>query len=237
MINNDYAFANVKQCSAAERIVDNIIQLIRERKLAQGDKLPPERELCQIVGVSRPILREALKALQVLGIIDVRQGSGAFVRQLSPQEIVEHLDVVFHLDKSLYHDLYEARKILEAETARAACGKMTSEELDAIERNIREAEECVDDAADFARLDIEMHEMIMQAAGNRVVPVFMRSIMKLSNLARHETNARSEIRLKTAQDHRLILEALKSGNGQAAAEAMALHITNVGSQFLAGLKG
>jgi len=229
---DQYVFSNVKRSSTVEIIVENLINLIKQRSLQEGDKLPSERQLCEIIGVSRPILREALKALQVMNIIDIRQGAGAYVKSLEPEEVIEHLDIVFHLDSSLYKDLYEARRILESSVVRIAASIITDEEIDAIEENIRQAAESIDDPEAFFQRDLEMHEMILKASGNRVIPIFMQSVNKLSLLMREKTNARPMIRQKTMNDHKLILKALKDRDPDAAAKAMDQHIANVENMFL-----
>jgi GntR family transcriptional repressor for pyruvate dehydrogenase complex len=227
-----YTFSNLKRSSTAERIVENLITLIRERSLKIGDKLPAERRLCEMIGVSRPILREALKALQVMNIIDIRQGAGAYIKSLEPEDVVEHLDIVFHLDSSLYHDLYEARRVLEASIAAMAAEKIGPRELELIEENIRQAAAEIGNEQAFFDRDLELHEMIMKAAGNRVIPVFMQSINKLALLIRQKTNAMPNIRRNTIQDHKAILAALKNHNPQKSAAAMERHIRNVEQAFL-----
>ena len=227
-----YTFNNLKRSSSAERIVENLITLIRERSLKTGDKLPAERQLCDMIGVSRPILREALKALQVMNIIDIRQGAGAYIKSLDPRDVVEHLDIVFHLDSSLYRDLYEARRVLEASIAAMAAEKINDQEIALIEESIRQAVVEIDNEHAFFERDLELHEMIMKAAGNRVIPVFMQSINKLALLTRQKTNAMPNTRKTTIQDHEAILMALKNHDPRESAAAMERHIRNVEHAFL-----
>jgi len=229
---DQYAFSNIKKNSTVERIVENLINLIKKRSLQMGDKLPSERQLCEIIGVSRPILREALKALQVMNIIDIRQGAGAYVKRLEPEDIIEHLDIVFHLDSSLYQDLYEARKVLEAALAGMAARNINENEIEEIKENVRQAAAHIDDEQIFLERDLELHEMIMKAAGNRVIPIFMQSINKLSMLLRKQSNNQSRIRQNTMRDHELIINALKNHSPAVAAQAMEQHIANVEKAFL-----
>jgi GntR family transcriptional repressor for pyruvate dehydrogenase complex len=229
---DQYAFNNIKRISTVERIVENLINLIKKRSLQMGDKLPSERQLCEIIGVSRPILREALKALQVMNIIDIRQGAGAYVKSLEPEDVVEHLDIVFHLDSSLYRDLYEARKVLEAALAGMAARNISESEIEAITENVRQAAINIGDEQIFLERDLELHEMIMKAAGNRVIPIFMQSINKLSMLLRKQSNNQPLIRHNTMHDHELIIKALKSRSPEGAAHAMEQHIDNVEKAFL-----
>ena len=228
---SQYTFNNLKRSSTAERIVENLITIIKHRNLKEGDKLPPERQLCEMIGVSRPILREALKALQVMNIIDIRQGAGAYIKGLEPEDVVEHLDIVFHLDSSLYHDLYEARRVIEASIAAIAAEKISGQELALIEENIQQAAADIDNEQAFAERDLELHEVILKAAGNRVIPVFMQSINKLALLIRQKTNAMPNIRKNTIKDHKAIFMALKNHDPQESAAAMERHIRNVERAF------
>jgi GntR family transcriptional repressor for pyruvate dehydrogenase complex len=183
------------------------------------------------MGVSRPVLREALKALEVMNIITIRQGLGAFVRDIRADDIIEHLDIVFHPEPGLYRDLYAARRIIESGAARIAAGAIGGEELAALAQNIREAEAAVDDSGVYAAKDIELHGLIMQAAGNRILPVFMTSIDRLALAVRHTSNSHRSIRLQTIADHRAILAAMEAHDGEAAAQAMSAHIGNVERLF------
>lgn len=222
-----YAFEDVKRISTTEKIVQNLINLISEQKLVPGDKLPSERALCEMIGVSRPALREALKALQVMNIVTIRQGSGAYVRNLEPENIIEHLNIVFHLDSSLYHDLYEARRIVEGSVAGLAAASISDDEIQSMERIIGCSHHAIDDAELFYKLDLELHELILKASRNRIMPVFTQSIDKLSHLMREQTNAQHGIREQTVEDHEMILYAMKMRDPDSARRAMEKHISNV----------
>jgi GntR family transcriptional repressor for pyruvate dehydrogenase complex len=231
MDNSQYSFENIKQVSTTEIIVQNLIKLISEKKLVPGDKLPSERTLCEMIGVSRPLLREALKALQVMKIITIRQGAGAYVCNLKPENIIEHLDIVFHLDSSLYHDLYEARRILEGSVAGIAAVNITDEEIQTIEQNIQRSRQAIDDADLFFEIDLELHEIILKASRNRIIPVFTKSVNKLSLIMREQTNAHRHIRETAVEDHERILFAMKIRDPAAARRAMESHISHVEQGF------
>ncbi|MDR2070945.1 MAG: FadR family transcriptional regulator [Treponema sp.] len=228
---SQYAFSNIKRSSTVERIVENLINLIKSSSIQVGEKLPSERRLCELIGVSRPILREALKALQVMNIIDIRQGAGAYLKSLEPEDVVEHLDIVFHLDSSLYHDLYEARRILESGIARIAARNITDEDISRIEDNISQAAANIDNEQFFFERDLELHGIIMKASANRVLPVFMQSVNKLALMIRQKTNAMPNIRHNTIRDHDAILTALKIHAPEQSATAMEEHIRNVEKAF------
>ena len=117
-----------------ERIAARLISLIGERQLRPGDKLPPERDLAATMQVSRPSLREALRALAMLNIVEIRQGSGTYVSSLKPEVLIEHLDFVFALDDSTFTELLEARQMLEPGLAAAAATQCDRRGISAIAR-------------------------------------------------------------------------------------------------------
>lgn len=221
----DYEVA--KRRNTTEIIVEKLIALIRDHSLSPGDRLPPERELALQMSISRPPLREALKALEIMNIIEIRQGSGAYVKKLEPDKIAEHLDIVFTLDDTLYRDLFKARRVLESAIARMAAENISDEELRTIRENVALAAKMVDDAERFLELDYQLHGLILSASRNRILPVFIQSINKLNLTVREKTNGHAEVRRSTIKDHQRILEALQDHNPDAAASAMERHLFNV----------
>jgi len=135
-----------------ERIASRLVSLIAERHLRPGDKLPPERELAASMQVSRPSLREALRALAMLNIVEIRQGSGTYVRSLQPEVLVEHFDFVFALDDATFAELLETRKLLEPGLAAAAATHATQDELDRLRAWLARAAVGADDPDAFLEL-------------------------------------------------------------------------------------
>ncbi len=133
-----------------ERIAARLLSLIAERKLRPGDKLPSERDLAATMQVSRPSLREALRALAMLNIVEIRQGSGTYVSSLKPEVLIEHLDFVFALDDSTFAELLEARQMLEPGLAAAAATRATDEELARLRACVSRAAAHVDDPEVFS---------------------------------------------------------------------------------------
>ena len=123
-----------KQQSVAEAISAEILDLLRQKELKPGDKLPPERDLAEMLGVSRPSLREALRALSIMKVVEVRQGDGTYVSAFKPEELVEHLEFVFMLDDSTMLQLFEARKIVETGNVALAAERISDEEIAALAR-------------------------------------------------------------------------------------------------------
>jgi GntR family transcriptional repressor for pyruvate dehydrogenase complex len=216
-----------KQQTVAEAISAEILDLLRRKHLKPGDKLPPERELAEILGVSRPSLREALRALSIMKVVEVRQGDGTYVSALNPEELVEHLEFVFMLDDSTTLQLFEARKIVEPGNAALAAERINEEELAELRACLEKSEGSYDDPEAFLQADIELHEIITRAARNPLLERFMASISALGRASRHKTVRLSGVTQPTVEHHRRIVIALEAHDPQAAGEAMLRHLDHI----------
>src|SRR3989475_331886 len=124
----------IKSTRIYEEIVRQVKQLIGEGKLKSGDRLPPERDLAEKFMVSRTSVREALRALQSRGLIDIRAGEGAFIRDISVDTLIEPLALVILPHREAVGELFEARRLLEPAIAALAARRATREELGEMER-------------------------------------------------------------------------------------------------------
>ncbi|HXF62519.1 MAG TPA: FadR/GntR family transcriptional regulator [Caldilineaceae bacterium] len=223
----DSLFGTFKKSSISEDIVANLLSLIRERELRPGDKLPPERELAAMMQVSRPSLREALRALAIMNIIEIRQGDGTYVTSLEPKLLMAHLDFVFALTDATFLELFEARRILEPGIVAIAATRITDEEIAALEACVARSIDLVDDHEAFAQADLEMHERIAKAAGNTILERFMASLSQLGKESRRRTVALPGVTRQSVQDHLAIVAALKQRDPAAAQAAMLDHLRHV----------
>ncbi len=225
--NTGFSFGEMERDILSEKIANRLLTLIKEKRLRPGDRLPPERDLALMMKVSRPSLREALRALQMMNIIENRQGSGNYIASLEPEQLVEHLDIVFALDDSTYRDLFQARRILETGIAEMAALHITGEDLARMDESINDAAAAINDAGAFLEADMELHNLILKAAGNRILPVFMKSINKISVLSRRRTGEDINVRRQTLRDHRAIVAALREKSPDKARQAMLEHLAHV----------
>jgi GntR family transcriptional repressor for pyruvate dehydrogenase complex len=216
-----------KQQSMAEVISSKILDLIRQKELQPGDRLPPERELAEMLGTSRPSLREALRALSIMKIIEVRQGDGTYITSLRPEDLVEHLDFIFVLDDSTLEKLFEARKVVEVGNVSLAAQRITDEELEALEECLQRSEQFVNDPDEFLQVDMELHEIITMATRNPMLTRFMLSVSTLVAASRQKTGRVTVVTQQSAADHRKIVAALKARDPQAASAAMLQHLEHV----------
>ncbi len=201
--------------------------LIRERELHPGDKLPPERELAATMQVSRPSLREALRALAIMNVIEIRQGDGTYVTSLEPNLLMSHLDFVFALNDIAFLELFEARRILEPGLVEMAAKRITDEEIAQLEECVARSMEIVDDHEAFALADLEMHELIAKSAGNSILQRCMAGVSQLGKVSRRRTVSLPGVTHRSVQDHLTIVRALKARDPVMARQAMLDHLRHV----------
>jgi GntR family transcriptional repressor for pyruvate dehydrogenase complex len=221
-------YGTFKRDSLSEQIAARLLSLIREKKLHPGDRLPPERDLAAMMKVSRPSLREALRALSIMNLIEVRQGDGTYVSTLRPAELlVEHLDLIFALEDTTYLELFEARKSMEVGIVALAAQRITPGEIAELEACLNDARSNMEDTEAFLQADVKLHSLITKAACNAILSSFMEAISRLSDASRHRTVELPGVPSQTIEDHRAIVAALKAHDPEAARQAMLTHLNNV----------
>jgi GntR family transcriptional repressor for pyruvate dehydrogenase complex len=228
----DPEFGAVERKILWEQIAEKLLAMLKERQLRPGDKLPPERELAAMMQVSRPSLREALRALSMMNVLEVRQGAGTFVTSLETELLVEHLDFVLSLENSSLIELFEARKIVELGIVGLAAERITDEELADLEAGLTRSQEALNHPVDFLQADEELHKTITKAARNPIMSRVIDSISKLLLVSRSRTVEIPGVRAQTVADHRAIVAALKGRDPEAAKQTMLQHLNNVERGFV-----
>ena len=213
-----------------QQVVARILELIRTGSLRAGDRLPPEREFIEIFGISRPSLREALRALSMLGVINSLHGGGAYVSDLDARTLLAPLDFYLSLTKSNFADAFDSRRVIEIEIARRAAAKATAADIHDL-RDIIEAHKTVqDDPVGFRILDTRFHEKLSEIAGNAVLQRIAYGLYNLGldfqNFDRRARNEPGLIAQSTA-DHIKIAAGITTHIPDRAADAMSEHIRNI----------
>lgn len=226
------SFGTFKKSAISEDITARLLTMIKEGELKPGAKLPPERELAEMMQVSRPSLREALRALSIMNIIEIRQGDGTYVTSLEPELLVEHLDFVFSLSDTTIVELFKARRIVEVGLAAMAAEQITDEEIAKLEDCLTHSIENVDNHAAFLQADVELHETIVDAARNPFLKRFMASIYHLGRASRSRTVEIPGVVNQVVEDHRAIVAAMKARDPEKARQAMLQHLNNVETRLL-----
>jgi DNA-binding FadR family transcriptional regulator len=176
-------FAPIAPQRAFEDIAAQIRELVASGKLKPGDRLPAERDLSAKFNVSRNTLREALRALELSGMIELRKGAsgGAFVLPGNSDVVVNGLRDLYHLGAITPTDLTEARIWLSAIVVRVACERITEEEIQALERNV-EAAAAAAKSGNFelrAGIHRQFHNILAASTGNPIIIITMEAVMEV----------------------------------------------------------
>jgi GntR family transcriptional regulator, transcriptional repressor for pyruvate dehydrogenase complex len=220
----------IEKQGLGKQVVGRILELIRSGSLSAGDRLPPERELIEIFGISRPSLREALRALSTLGVIESRHGGGAFVSDLNARTLLAPLDFYLSLSQSNFQDAFDSRRVIEIEIVKRAAAKAGRADINELNDIIAAHETIQDDPIGFRILDVRFHEKISSIAGNAVLQRIAYGLYNLGlDFQNFDRRAKSEPGLiaRSTQDHSKIAAAIAAHDPERAAEAMAKHIRNI----------
>lgn len=213
--------------SAAERVITQIIGLIRSGNVTSGDRLPTEADLANAFQVSRPIVREALRALAILGIVETRQGGRCFVTDLSVARLMAPLQFVISLDETSVDALHEARLMTEVGIIRRAALHSDERVLARLDEMVAAGFLLVKDPVGFRMLDQEFHRTINQLGGNPFLNVVAQSFYELGMEYRRMASESRRVLERSAAEHSAIAEALKRSDPDEAAAAMSVHLNSI----------
>ena len=205
-------------------VADRIQQLIRDEGFESGMRLPPERELAARLGVSRASLREAMVALEIGGVVEVRGGSGVYVAEqhARPAAVPEAGPGPF--------EVLAARRLVEAEVAARAARNATDSALDAILAAVTEMERTYDDPASHEATDRNFHLALARAAGNSALVGVVEYLWQQRGAMAHRLKQHyrtEELGAATLADHRAILGAVAARDEAGARQAMRAHLARV----------
>jgi GntR family transcriptional repressor for pyruvate dehydrogenase complex len=211
----------------SQRAAEAIKNMVIEGELAPGQALPPERELAAMLGISRPSLREAIKALTALNVLQARSGGGTFVTSLDAAVLAEPLSFILRVDETAITHLFEVRRVLEVSAAGLAASRITDDELARLDAHIREAEHVIDTPRSFVACDTGIHDTVVEAVHNPLYTQLYQSIAKPSAESRRRTVASAEVRRAAHADHQALVAALRAREPEAAREAMHAHLSTI----------
>ena len=221
------AIGPVKSTRIYEQIVSQVRTLIADGRLKSGDQLPPERELAEKLMVSRTSVREALRALQSRGLIEIRAGEGAFVRDVSVDDLIEPLALVILPHREAVGELFEARRLLEPAIAGLAARRATPEDLGEMQRILDEQAREVAQGRTGLAQDAAFHAALAQSAHNRAIGRIVNTLMELLTQSREESLHTPGRPTRSHQDHRHILAAIRRRDPEAARRAVLDHLVAV----------
>jgi GntR family transcriptional regulator, transcriptional repressor for pyruvate dehydrogenase complex len=219
-------FAVVRRNKVYEEVAKQIERLIL-KKLKPGDKLPSERELAELLQVSRSSIRDAIRGLELMGLVEPRQGAGTIVCERSSELLIKSFANVRKHRRELVTELLDFRKMLEPPLAARAATHASAEEISEMEEILQRQEEKQSRGDVAITEDAEFHYSIALASGNSVVLKVIDTLMDLLRDTREyslQVEGRPE---KSLLGHRRILAAIKRHDVEAAKAAMRRHIEDV----------
>jgi Transcriptional regulators len=210
-------------------VKEHVVNLILNGELSPGDALPAERELAARLEVSRPLVREALRSLEAVNIVESRRGAGTYVTDLTPELLLAPLNYAFRLVHGSEIDLFQVRRFLEPQAAALAAMRLPDDDFTELGRLLDEME--ASDQHTFPELDIAFHEWIVRRTNNRLLLSVVRGIRDLQYEVLAVTALSAESRALSGVEHRAIASAIRSRDPERAKAAMLLHLARVEDQF------
>ncbi|MGH2560532.1 MAG: FadR/GntR family transcriptional regulator [Thermomicrobiales bacterium] len=214
-----------------QTVQDRIKAFVLERGFRAGELLPAEADLARALGISRPSLREAMKALQILGVVETRHGAGTFVGHFSLEPLVESLTFRILMDRSrtvqTVRELLEIRLVLESTLVQRIAALHTLEQVAELRDLLSRMEDRAGRGETFPEEDRAFHEALYRPLANQMVVSLLQAFWDVIALVHHELGFESVPPGVTAADHRRILDAIAAGDGAAASVAMAAHFHGI----------
>ncbi len=218
----------------SEQLAEALVVSIRDGQMAIGQRMPTESALVQRFGVSRTVVREALSRLKTMGLIESRQGSGAFVTN-SPQSAVDKLVLTPDGSVTAVIQMVEMRRALEAESAALAATRRTAADIKSIKEKIAALERAVANGGDGVAEDVAFHTAIATAANN---PFLLATLAYLNQFFRDATrvtraneSTRTDFAQQVRDEHAQIVKTIEAGDAAAARMAGAMHMVNAAQRI------
>jgi len=222
----------IKKINVAEQAINKIYELVKEKNLKEGDKLPPERELVKILEISRSSLREAIRALEMIGVINVTQGRGMVIESSKiSNSIIKPLAFSIILNKNTFLELFEARKLIEVECAGLAAERVTTPELKKVKEIYNQLIKHQHNREKSIKYEIKLHEEITEIAKNNILGDILSSIKKLLRESRDTTVPSQGVTLKTINFHEKLIQVFEAKDASKARKLMFEHLDIVSKRL------
>lgn len=219
--------AAIERRSIAEQVAGRILALVKSGNLKSGDRLPTEQQMALALGISRPALREALKALTILGVIDSRQGGRYTVTDLSPSRLMAPLQFIVFVKNYDVHAHFEARAAVDLELVRLCCARATDKERARITQLAEHGRAFVADPVGFRVHDFEFHQTINEAARNLLLKTVAQGLYDIALDARRIATELPGVIATSVGDHVRIATGVAADDPAAAVAAYRIHLEHV----------
>src|SRR5215510_8182317 len=210
----------------SEGVVMHLRGMIHRGELRPGDRLPPERDLAKLLGVSRPTLRAGIRSLAAVGVLESRQGAGTFVVKADESPVLDSssLSLMASLHGFTSEEMFEARRALEMAIAGLAAERATGEQLASLAEEMAGMYASLEAPEDYLLHDMRFHQMVAAASGNRILTALMNMVAATLFDVRRKTVRRAHDLKESAEMHREIYRAIRNRNPDEARNKMRDHL-------------
>jgi len=220
----------VEKKRAYEDIVQQVLTLIENGKLKRGDQLPSERELTEAFKVSRTTVREAIRTLESMKLLQCRQGNGTYVLASSGEALIQPLAAALFNAKDDIRDIFYIRKIIEPHVAQLAAENASPLEIEELEMILHKQEACIDRGENIIETDSAFHNLMASATKNRVMERLIVALIDFLKQTREnylKEDEHDKRSIRSLEGHRRVLSAIRSGDGDAARTSMLQHLEDI----------
>jgi len=213
----------------SETIVRKIKKQISDGALLPGEKLPAERDMAQRYRTSRVSVREAYRSLEELGLLTIRRGAegGAFITDLDHGPVMRSLSLMLRLGKTTHEEITEARLLVEPPIARLAARRAHPEDLERLDYVVNQQELALERRGDYSPFDLSFHRVVAECARNLPLKVLMDSLSDLTVEVVAGLELSSGVQHAVCDSHRLISDAIKHRDEEAAYTLMHQHVAQI----------
>jgi GntR family transcriptional regulator, transcriptional repressor for pyruvate dehydrogenase complex len=203
--------------------------------LDPGKRLPPERELCSRLGVSRTVVREALNLLEARGLISIEHGRGAVVSGGGPRAVRDTLGLLLRVQPKTLWELLEIRKILEVEVAGLAAERAGRGDVEAMRLQLDRMRDSIEVPEGYVDADVEFHVLLARGARNEVLLTMLEPVVDLLRASRQVSAALPRRALRALGEHEGIMRRVEAGDAGGAREEMRVHLANTAEDIEAAI--
>lgn len=216
----------ISRSKLAETVAQRLIGHIRDNRLEPGTRMPSERQLMSALGVGRSTIREAMNGLAMLGVLEIRHGQGAFVRDPGRGTAVPR-GIATALSRGITRDLFEARHVVEVHVSRLAAERRTETDLNDIAECLTDHAHALETGELAVEPSVRFHVRIGEAAHSEVLCSFVSSFAEMLTERGPALEAVEGYREWELDQHRAVFEPIREGDPEAAAARMAAHLEQV----------
>ncbi len=214
--------------TSSEEVVTQVREMIQRGDLNFSDRLPPERDLAKLLGVSRPTLRAGIRSLVALGVLESKQGAGTFVvgAEESPSLDSSSLQMLAALHGFKTDEMFEARLGLEMTIAGLAAERATSDQIASMADEVAEMFASLEKPEQYLVHDMRFHQVVASASGNRILTALMNMVTKVLFETRSKTVKFAQDLKESAEQHRQIYRSIREHDSEKARETMRFHLNS-----------